>query len=389
LERRSVTDQGAHNHHRYRSVSHRPLERIPNCRRLDQLQQKENLRVPGQATRYSENRNKSSRPLHGFTLVELLVVIAIIGILVALLLPAVQAAREAARRTQCNNNIRQIGLALQGYHSAFQKFPVGSKAPWHSSWMVHILPGLEYQTVYERLDFTSQFPMWVTRSTTLPNSIALEEVLPPSYWCPSTDVNQWAWASAVLGNPGQHIGTSCYMGVCGAAKLGTGPDYDEDPTGNHRCTDGSSGIACANGVLNPNVSVSIAKITDGTSHTLMVVEQSDFVVNGNTGALLDYRSNTADGFMAGGRCEGPPSKADPCWTSLPNQFYSIISVRYPINWKTLSAGMSNNGGFNNPILSPHPGGAHVLRADGGSDFLSEDTDLSILKLLAIRDDGQI
>ena len=101
-------------------------------------------------------------PLHGFTLVELLVVITIIGILIALLLPAVQAAREAARRMQCANNFKQVGLALHNYHSSKQCFPVGvfdptsvSHAPGWWSWSTYILPFMEQDAVYNMIDFNT------------------------------------------------------------------------------------------------------------------------------------------------------------------------------------------------------------------------------------------
>ena len=83
------------------------------------------------------------RPLHGFTLVELLVVIAIIGILIALLLPAVQAAREAARRMQCTNNLKQLCLAAHAYHDSTNKLPPGGLSPWRQTWYHAILPFVE------------------------------------------------------------------------------------------------------------------------------------------------------------------------------------------------------------------------------------------------------
>ncbi|NLF72780.1 MAG: DUF1559 domain-containing protein [Candidatus Anammoximicrobium sp.] len=116
-----------------------------------------------------------------FTLVELLVVIAIIGILVALLLPAIQAARESARRIQCANHLKQIGVALHNYHDSFQKFPYG----WDNrgvGWTLHLLPFVELNSVYSTIHFQESGPgNWDSGSE---NQLACETVV-PVYRCPS------------------------------------------------------------------------------------------------------------------------------------------------------------------------------------------------------------
>ena len=116
---------------------------------------------PCRASVFGLRTSTFARPLHGFTLVELLVVIAIIGILVAMLLPAVQAAREAARRIQCANNMKQIGIALHNYHDNYGGFPPGYSTPGdtaadakHGSALVALLPFMEYAELYDLIDFS-------------------------------------------------------------------------------------------------------------------------------------------------------------------------------------------------------------------------------------------
>jgi prepilin-type N-terminal cleavage/methylation domain-containing protein len=333
------------------------------------------------------------RARRAFTLVELLVVIAIIGILIGLLLPAVQAAREAARRTQCSNNLKQIGLALHGYHDVHQKFPIGAAYYWHSSWMIHIFPYLEQNATYSKLRFDQDFAMWLNGGNSrLGNREVMEGVVPDSYWCPSSEMEHWSWYK---NPPEQHIGTTTYVGIAGAP---AGVLNFTDPTGNGRCSVGTVGYACANGTLIPNESVKIAEITDGTSNTIIAAEQSDWVVSYSAqnlqsgsvyaGQLVDRRNSAVDGYMGGTKCPGPVSPGDACWGGG-NWAYNIVAIRYPIGYRTDGSGMSDNGGWNNPILSPHPGAANSLRCDGSVMLLQESTDMAVIRALAIRDDGQV
>jgi prepilin-type N-terminal cleavage/methylation domain-containing protein len=204
-----------------------------------------------------------------FTLVELLVTIAIIGVLVALLLPAVQAAREAARRMSCTNNLKQLGLALQNYHDAWQKFPAGGvtygpccASPSFESWSISLLPYLEQQTLANRYDF-DEF------NEHNQNKFVREQ---PSkvYTCPSeTEPNQLLKPESGPGNVFEYR-TATYRGVGGKSD-GSGwwssyPEYTSLPRewrGVLHVVDGRD-----------LTRESMANVTDGTSNTWLCGEYS-------------------------------------------------------------------------------------------------------------------
>ena len=193
----------------------------------------------------ASRRHVDRRHPRGFTLIELLVVIAIIAVLIALLLPAVQQSREAARRTQCKNNLCQIGLAIQNYEMAHNVLPPGSVNPtgpirsepigYHMSWAVQILPYLEQQNVFRSIDFAV--------GAYDPRNEKSRKMVIPSYLCPSDFRHS-------TGDQGSS--PSNFAGV----------QHDvEAPidNGNH-------------GVFVLNLAVSMDSVTDGTSTTLFVGE---------------------------------------------------------------------------------------------------------------------
>lgn len=310
----------------------------------------------------------------GFTLVELLVVVAIIGILIALLLPAVQMAREAARRAQCSNKIKQLALALHNYHSAHGAFPPGyisnkstTAAGWCSSdsacknhgapWTVLILPAIEETARYEEFDFKKTFTSTshcpADGSYTSRNNKAWEKPL-EKYQCPSDP------------NSASDINNINYLGVQGG-----GPYASAD------CSYASR-VLFFNGLLYHNSKVKISHIEDGSSNVFLL---------GETKYIPTYvhrpDKKTFGGWASGARLDG--SGTNP---------YSLAAVVLQIN------SVPGSGGKPNTVVpdmyyemskvfgSFHPGGCHFAMGDASVHYISENTDLTVLQQRAIRGDGR-
>lgn len=204
-----------------------------------------------------------------FTLVELLVVIAIIGVLVALLLPAVQSAREASRRTQCSNHLKQLGLALQNYHDQYRMFPAGGVSfgsccgtPTYTGWAISILPMMENANLEDRYDYRTD--------NQDPNNQFTREQHVPSYTCPS-DINPKKLSSPESGpGSGLNYAHGSYRGVAGISDVSCWPDNDQIGGGTTVCNLGRGPL---HHVGTQSVrQESFATITDGSSNTLLVGE---------------------------------------------------------------------------------------------------------------------
>jgi len=329
-------------------------------------------------------RRRSGRS--AFTLIELLVVIAIIAVLIALLLPAVQQAREAARRSQCKNNLKQIGLALHNYHDVYNSFPVGSIGGARHSWALAILPQIDHQNIHNRLTLgpvDSGYPLGINRDV-------LNRFLPAFVWCPSSSTSRINVRTEYT----QRFASGSYVGIGGAC---TSTTSYVDPTGQGRCVSGTQGYGCANGTLVPNRVMRSRDVTDGLSNTLMVGESSAW---GRTsaGVPVEIRGSSEWGVWGGAISDAGPPEASTTlyagsartWSGGP-YCRNVTTIRYGVGKIDELTGSGGNyrDGTNTSLHSEHTGGAHVLRGDGGVSFLSHSMDIVVLRNTAIRDDGQV
>jgi len=300
-----------------------------------------------------ESSDRAERHQNGFTLVELLVVIAIIAILISLLIPAIQQAREAARRTNCVNNLKQIGLGLQNYHEGFNTFPPGYVSDFDNSgtdigpgwgWGAMLLPQMDQRAVQASLRY--ELPI------ESPENAAPRLVTIPSWLCPSDD-SSLLWTTVTrdpLGNP---VSTICmvasanYVGVFGIAEPGI---------------DGE-------GVFFRNSHIQIRDITDGSSQTLTVGERSQ-----------KWCQATWVGAVTG--AELFPPAGSPAVPLIENASGMVLGHTFE--------GTPNSAGLEcNCFSSKHAGGANFNFADGHVQFISTFLDKRLFRVLSTRAGSEI
>jgi prepilin-type N-terminal cleavage/methylation domain-containing protein/prepilin-type processing-associated H-X9-DG protein len=328
----------------------------------------------------------------GFTLIELLVVIAIIAILIGLLVPAVQRVREAAARTQCVNNLKQIGLAIHNYESTYKKLPTPGEGLTQDfkakdydlhSFFTYMLPYIEQQAAYSmiNLNFVYNDSRWPSNQTAAKTTIS-------TYLCPS--------AGGVVDDP-RGYGQTSYMPISYT---------DIDPVTGFR----NAALKVPGGMTIIKYGARrITAITDGTSNTIAVGEDSPYR---NNETVFPYQLSTAPDPMAGSSfgvdvnpsgkrainrwaepetgngVSGPPTgdPNSPLFLSIAGPYVNQYAT--PVGGGTKCPWSTNNCGPNDELSSSHPGGVNVVFFDGHVAFLQDGVSAKTLRYLCDPVDGQ-
>jgi len=307
----------------------------------------------------------------GFTLIELLVVIAIIAVLISLLLPAVQSAREAARRAQCLNNFKQIGLALHTYHEIHGVFPPGYVSNYRRDsgdegtaeddigpgwgWASQILPQLEQSTLYNTINFSLTMTYAANQSAQLTR---INTFLCPSDFTPNkVPVRDQTNSQTIY-----TVGTSNYVGVYGTGEIGEAPGR-------------------GNGTFFRNSRIAVGQMTDGSSNTVVVGERSCNLSYATwTGRAVGGWLFTTASFEGGTNKFNPDPEESFCMILGPIEFEDEDGLPRTPNFPSAHV---------EDYYSRHPGGVNFLFGDGSVRFVKNSINPQIYASLATRNGGEV
>lgn len=338
-----------------------------------------------------------------FTLVELLVVIAIIGILVALLLPAVQAARAAARRTQCQNNMKQIGLALMNYHSTNGEFPASSTWPLNdkgeargvgnstfkeheANWVILALPFMEEQNVFDGFDFTVPIPHI--------NNELIRGTQLAAMLCPEDPNNQQPFMGGTKPKT-FHLGSNWARGNYAAnASLGYmksgGNQGDAATKDSYEWSKETwSNRDAFRGVMGANTSTKIANITDGTSYTILAAEIRSGVVEFDSRGVWALGGGPPSALWAHGYFGDAAGPNSPELLSDDVISCTDIIIEFggpiPLAKEGMPCASGNKGNYQQTARSSHNGGIFSVFCDGSVHFIQDSVEISLEGYLATYD----
>lgn len=368
---------------------------------------------PGRGSRPSlRDLTTFSWPLHGFTLVELLVVVAIIGLLVALLLPAVQAAREAARRSECLNHVKQLGLAAHHFQSAHKSFPLGMEmhdnpSITRATFFVQLLPYVEQGVLYDQWKYPD--PSWTggrpDRAFDDPNVTADPKTsraaaVIPTFVCPSDPITENPF---LLESQPSAFGSSTssggfrgyYSGTSYAGNYGEGAYFVQTsmfpirPNGIFFMS-GPSPLLAKGGTpgsaLDPladnhqNLSA-VSKVPDGTSRTLMIGEKfhEDAVFDTWTDFNSGFKMHQVSTWAWAGGLKGAAALF--CSSAVP--------MNKRVSYWSATAGLLAQDSRYNSWGSGHPGGVNFVFCDGSARFVNDNISQTTLSQLSTREGGEV
>lgn len=365
---------------------------------------------------------KKQKSRLGFTLIELLVVIAIIAVLIALLLPAVQQAREAARRTQCKNNLKQLGLALHNYHdvttSTFPPGYVGANAATGGNftgfgWMFNLLPQIDQGNLFNTLTSTAVNPNATVGLSGLSAAVATANTIQtplPAFRCPtdpgSSTVTMLTVNGAAISGGSALFGRTAYFGVVGVdptwnasttafvpsatisapasaspnnAAVGALGSYVNPGAPGIGLTTTSATIEQFGGTFGANSKRGFRDMSDGSSNCIVVGERYTPLASSTSTPAV------GDGTWVGATDNGTGGAAAP-YPGILGQASALGEATYSINYMFTG---SNNRPLTTGFGSLHTGGSHFLMGDGAVKFVNANLDITTFRRLARTSDGNV